>query len=323
MEQREERCRIPAYQGDRHVGQHRVGHASLAGARRGRFGRLAGLVATLLIVAFAALAPPASAAPPPNDTRTAPEALGSLPALFRGTTVDATLEADEPPSVCGPIKNSVWYSFTVSSSRDLLVALDAAGDMDATIELFVRERSQLTSLSCQRTDRRGEATIDADATAGTAYLVRVAPLSNSVADRFTLRVVLPDEPARPPGQRLPMAEPAGEVDRFANPDDAWSTRMREGRTYRINLVTVEGGCVEVALYAPENFRGEAEQALSCDDHTVFTPAASGLYTLHVRAPRASRARLSYRLRVGPAKHDDSAPGIVLPEDRRVRARCRG
>ena len=116
---------------------------------------------------------------------------------------------------------------------------------------------------------------------------------------------------------------AGGSIRFANPDDAWSTRMREGRTYRINLVTIEGGCVEVALYAPGNFRGRPEEALSCDDHTVLTPAASGLYTLHVRAPRASRARLSYRLRVGPARHDDSAPGIVLPEDRRAKGTLQG
>ena len=106
---------------------------------------------------------------------------------------------------------------------DLLVAVDAAGDMDAGVELFERRRSQLTPVSCQVTDRRGEATVDADATAGTSYLVRVGALANSVADRFTLRVVLPDEPATPPGQRLPRGAARGQVDRFANPDDAWST----------------------------------------------------------------------------------------------------
>ena len=300
--------------------------ASSADARtvgRDAFGRFAGYMAVFLVAAFMAVATPASAAPPPNDARTAAQELGTLPVVASGTTVDATLEEDEPASACGQIKNSVWFAFTVSSRRDLLVALDAAGDMDGTLELFLRERSQLTSLNCQRTDRRGQATIDADATAGAAYVVRVAALANSVADSFTLRVALPDEPARPPGQRLPRAGTSAQVDRFTNPDDAWSTRMSEGRTYRINLVTVGSGCVGVALYAPGNFGSQSEETLACDDHTVFTPPRSGLYSLHVRAPRASRARLPYRLRVGPAKRDDSAPGIGLADDRRVTGTLRG
>jgi hypothetical protein len=281
------------------------------------------LVALVCVAAVATPAAPASAAPPPNDSRTAPQELGRLPALVTGTTVDATLEQDEPFSGVGPIKNSVWFSFSVPSDRELLVALDAAGDMDAAVELFVRERSQLMSLSSQRTNRRGEATIDADANAGTSYVVRVAALSNSVADRFTLRVVLPDEPARPPGERLPKSGAGARVDRFANPDDAWSTPMRKGRTYRINLVTVDPGSVHVALYAAGRFGGEPEATLAGDDHVVFAPSASGLYTLHVRAPRASRARLGYRLRVGLAQRDDSAPGVVLQDDRRVAGRLHG
>src|SRR5215207_8979422 len=266
---------------------------------------------------FAGLPGSALAVAPPNDARTAPQELGPLPALARGTTAEATLEEDEPGSACGPIKNSVWFSFTAPSSRELLVALDAAGDLDATLEVFARQRSQLTSLTCQMTNRRGEATIDADPTASTTYLVRVAPLANSVDDRFSLRVVLPDEPARPPGVHLPAAGGSGKLDRFANPDDAWSTRMLEGRTYRINLVTSGQGCVHVALYAAGSFRGDPAQSLACDDHTVFAAPASGRYTLHVRAPRASRVQLPYRLRVGPAGRDDSAPAVVLSDDRRV------
>jgi len=269
------------------------------------------------------LAPPALAAPPPNDARTSAQELGQLPALVRGTTVEATLEQDEPESGCGAIKNSVWYSFAAPSTRELLVAVDADGDLDATLEVFIRERSQLTSLSCQLTDRRGQATTDADATAGATVLVRVSARTNSVDDTFTLRAVLPDEPAQAPGVPLPATGSSGRVDRFANPDDAWSARMREGRTYRINLVTVGSGCAQVALFAPGEFGGQPETTLSCDDHTVFAAPESGRFTLHVRAPRASRATLPYRLRVGHAGRDDSAPGVELADDRRRKGDLRG
>ena len=128
-----------------------VSHAS----RRGRSG-LSRFVVLASLLAAAGFAAPASAAPPANDARTAAQNLGKLPALVSGTTVDATLEEDEPPSAAGVIKNSVWFSFSVSANRDLLVALDAAGDLDATVDLFVRERSQLLLISGQRTNRRGE-----------------------------------------------------------------------------------------------------------------------------------------------------------------------
>jgi hypothetical protein len=163
--------------------------------------RIPHLVAALFVLA--ALAPEAAtAAPPSNDARTAPQQLGALPATVRGTTAEATTEPDEPFSSCGPaIKNSVWYAFTAGADRGVLAALDAAGDMDAVVDVFERQRSQITAVGCQPTNRRGQATVDFDATAGTDYLIRVAPLSNSVADAFTLRVVVPDEPARRPASR--------------------------------------------------------------------------------------------------------------------------
>jgi hypothetical protein len=93
--------------------------------------------------------------------------------------------------------------------------------------------------------------------------------------------------------------------------------MLSGRTYRINLVTIDRGRVRVALYAPGEFGGAPEEVLLGDAHSVFTPPSSGVYTLHAQAPRRSRASLGYRLRVGLAGRDDTAPGIVLPNDRRA------
>jgi hypothetical protein len=282
--------------------------------------------AALPFVIAALLPAAASAAPPPNDARTAAQDLGALPATVRANTAEAGVDADEPFSVCGStIKNSVWYAFRAAADQGVLAALDAAGDMDATVDVFERQRSQISPVVCQTTNRRGQATVDFDAVEGTDYLIRVAPLANSVADAFTLRVVVPDEPARPPGQALAANGVNAFVDRFANPDDAWSVRLTEGRTYRINFVTSSQGCAQLSLYpaGTSSFDESPLRTLSCDRHTVFTPPGSGRYTLLVRAPRASRARLNYRLRVGPALADDTAPGIVLANDRRVRGSLQG
>ena len=269
----------------------------------------AGAVLVCCCAALAALPALASAAPPSNDARTAPQDLGPLPAVVRGTTAEATLEEDEPGSSCGPIKNSVWFSFTAPSSRELLVALDAAGDLDATVEVFSRQRSQLTPLTCQQTDRRGAATIDADAAAGTTYLVRVAPARQ-----------LGRRQLHPPGGAPRRARPAARRSPPGRGDQRARGPLREPRRRLVDAACGKAartastsspwgkGCVQVALYASGDFGGNAAESLACDDHTVFAAPASGRYTLHVRAPRASRVQLPYRLRVGLAERDDSAPG---------------
>ena len=110
------------------------------------------------------------------------------------------------------------------------------------------------------------------------------------------------------------------VDRFANPDDAWSVRLSGGMAYRINLVSSGGRCAVVEFHAPD---GEIARRLRCDAHTVFVPPSSGVHTLHVKAPRASRERIRYRLRAGAATADDSAPGIPLANDVAVRGALHG
>src|SRR4051812_37001165 len=112
----------------------------------------------LVLPALALLAVPraALADPPANDARAAAQQLGALPADVRGTTVDATLDPDEPEG-CGTTKGSVWYEFSTGAAREILVALDAAGDLDATVDVFKRERSEVTSVACKQTGRNGQA----------------------------------------------------------------------------------------------------------------------------------------------------------------------
>ena len=285
---------------------------------RGRDGQSASLAA---VIGLLVTATSASAAPPTNDARAAAQPLGTLPASVRGTVVDATVDSDEPPSSCTAAGASVWYALTARESRSIVIALDADGDMDAVVDVYVRERSQITPIDCRRTNRRGGATLDLDAAAGTNYLIRVAALTNSVADRFRLRVVEPDRPADFPGPRLPRRGVSAAVDRIANPDDAWSVRLRRGVGYRLNLVSTGGRCASVDFHRPQG--GDIVRQLRCDAHTVYVPPSSGLHTLHVVAPRASRERVPYRLRVGRAAADDTAPGIRLANDAPVRGGLRG
>jgi hypothetical protein len=123
---------------------------------------------------------------------------------------------------------------------------------------------------------------------------------------------------------MPRKGAHASVDRLANPDDAWAIRVRRGTTYRLNFVSSGGRCATAELYTGEDtFRSDPVRRLRCDAHTVFTPPARGTYSVLVLAPRGSRDRLSYRVRVGRAGADDSAPGIRLPNDARMRGRLRG
>jgi hypothetical protein len=294
--------------------------------RTTRSRRITGVLVAAVVLGLLG-ASPAAAAAPGNDARTAAQPIGALPATVRGTTVGATLETDEPSSNCGrKLKGTVWYSFTATSSRSLLLALDAAGDMDATVEVFLRQRSQLSPIACLVTNARGEATLDVDQVRGNSYLIRVAPLFTSVADAFTMIVVEPDQPARPPGQRLPANGVAATVDRFANPDDAWSIVLRQGTTYRMNFVTKDDRCASVSLYRPgiKGFGGGAPLVRRrCDAHAVFAAPVSGRYSVHVQAPRASRDKLPYRLRIGVALADDTGPGVRMANDSTVKGSLHG
>jgi hypothetical protein len=280
---------------------------------------------SLILVVIATLwtAAPAMAAPPPNDARTAAQPL-RLPASVRGTTVESTLERAELGSACTPTKNSVWYGFTADTGRSVLIAVDAAGDLDATVDVYERERSQVSPLECRNTNRRGAATLEIDAGRGRDYLIRVGARENSVDDRFSLRVVTPDQPATFPGRKLPRRGIRATVDRLANPDDAWALKVTKGRLYRLNFVSSGGRCATAELYDSDDAFGEQPlRRLRCDAHTVFAAPEDGTYSVLVRAPRASRERLTYRVRAGLARADDTAPGLRLLADTTVRGRLRG
>jgi hypothetical protein len=272
-----------------------------------------------VLVIWLLVAPPVTAAPPPNDARGNATPV-VLPAAVSGTTVEASVEGDEPMSSCTASGPSVWYAFSSPGNRAVIVDLEAAGDLDAVVDVFERQRSQLFGVACRETNRRGFATLELDAEANASYLVRVAARPNSALDRFRLRVLAPNPPATFPGRRLPHRGTNGAVDRLTNPDDAWSVRLRQGRTYRMNLVSRGGNCADLALYAP----GQEQVRLArCDRHLLYVPERSGVHTVFVRAPRGERSITRYRLRAGRAGSDDTAPGRRIANDVGVRGRLQG
>ena len=113
------------------------------------------LVALLLLAASVLLPAAAQAAPPANDNRAVATPL-SLPAAPNGTTGESTLEEDEPSS-CAELRGSVWYAVQAPARRDIVVRLAARGDLDAVVDVFQRTRSQLSPVSCDVGNSRGQA----------------------------------------------------------------------------------------------------------------------------------------------------------------------
>ena len=282
--------------------------------------------AVTLVVAFGLLAPAAQAAPPANDARGDAQAL-AVPSTVRGTTVDATVEAGEPFSCSTLAANTVWYSIAPSAARDLVLELDAAGDLDAVVDVYRRTRSQLTAVTCGQTDRRGRLTLDFSQPRNAELLVRVGQRENSASDAFSLRVVAPDAPERPPGRALGSSGAGGSLDRIANPDDAYAVSLSAGTTYRVHLVSRER-CVSASLYPPgtSSFEGGSPvRNFDCDAYFIYTPGPGegGRHSIQVRAPRSRRGALPYHVQVARAGEDDTAPGAALANDVRVRGSLRG
>lgn len=268
----------------------------------------------------------ASAASPANDSRFSAQAV-TLPASVNGRTTEATLEGGELESECAASTNSVWYSFTATSDRRVAVNLDAAGDLDAVIDVYQSQRSQLRHQACDTTDTKGLGGLSFKARRGQRYLVRAAQLSNSVAGTFKLDVFSPEPPARPPGRALPRRGVRGTVDRVQNMADAWSVHMTAGHAYRINLAPAGGQCMRLSIFLPHTRSFEDAtpvRRLPCGGYTLYTPGpdAGGRYSLLVRAGGA-RGLQRYHLQVAPVGRDDTAPGVFLGNRARRRGRLSG
>jgi hypothetical protein len=269
-----------------------------------------------------ALAAPALAAAPANDARAAATAI-TPPGSVSGTVTEATLEDNELPSDCGDTDASVWYRFTPPKRGSVVVQLDAGGNLDASVDVYERSRSELTSVDCAASNSKGSATLGLDGLdPAHEYLVRVGKLRSSDPGDFKLQVLVPNPPATAPGRVLPRRGISDSVDRLINPSDAYNLRLREGVAYRVDLA--KQGCLPLAIYAPgtSDFDAAPERTLRCGGYHLFTPDRNGRYVLLVQSGRR-RGDEPYRLRVGRARADDTTPGLFIHNYARVHGRVNG
>src|SRR5690348_2942707 len=276
---------------------------------------LAVLGATVLITPATAIA-----APPPNDARASATAIAALPSTQNATTAEATVEPTEPRSPCGCNGGSVWYRYVAATDGRLILTLTAAGDLDATLDAYLQQRSQLTREDSDVTDSKGDASVSVDVKAGQAYLVRVAQRTGSVAGTFKLVFDAAAPEVRPPGPLLGRRGATDTLDRVLKPADAFSYRMHAGTTYRINIVPAgsdeDSSCrARLELFAPRtrDFDTEPLRTFGCNAYTLFTPGRNegGRYVLRVSAPSFARGPQRFHLQVAPADASDTAPGLAL------------
>lgn len=279
-------------------------------------------LAPLLLLALAA--PASAAAAPDNDDRAQAQRVPGLPARLLGDLRDATREREEPGEQCGSVAASVWYRLDPGQTRRLVLRLAAQGDLDASLDVFERVRSDLTAITCEQTDTRGNAAVAFRGVRGHSYLVRVARRQGSVADAFALSAVGVAGGLGLPGPALPVRGVSATLDRLQRTANAWSSRLTAGVRYRVALSHPGGACIGGAILGPRARMGDEPLAtLGCEGYALFTPRRSGRYSVVVRAAEGVRGLQPYRLQIARGGADDSAPGRRLENYTRLRARLDG
>ena len=283
-------------------------------------------VAALAVAALALVAPAAApAAPPENDARSAAATIPQVPGNVTGTTSEATAEADESPQCSsGTVAASVWYRVTSGADRRIVARVAPREDTAVTLAVYREQASGPRFISCD-TAENGRAELLFSARAGGRYLLAVMQGEDTRSTAFELALSLPERAPSAPGQRLAASGASGTVDRLSDAADAFSMRLREGVTYRVNLAHPSTRCVELAVFGPGNrsFSGDAAYGKRCGGYLLVTPGSgrSGRWSFVVRARDIERGVTRYRLRVGRARPDDMTPGRALR--RRASGRLEG
>jgi hypothetical protein len=265
------------------------------------------VAAVLIVVGTAAAAAP----PPPNDNRANASPV-KPPASVRGTTIGATDEANDPSPSCSRVHSTVWYRINDAPGRRIVLRLRADGDLDGVLAVYQLQRSRLSQITCDATDNNGRAELSFDGSEGASYLIVFGRLQDSVDGTFGLRSSAPAR-SKPPGTPLPAKGVEGTLDPLDHPDKAWSSVMRAGTTYKINLFGHLNRCVDYSVYAPgtRDFAGASPVLRrECGGYATYTPRAhlGGRYSIFVQSRGTRSATVHYRLQSAVATINDIGPG---------------
>jgi hypothetical protein len=252
---------------------------------------------------------------PPNDDRRAAEPLAPPPSRKDGTLVGATYAFSDPDADCADLGGTVWYRFVPRKTQRVAIRLQAHGRLDAVVAVFRPVRSTYRSLGCAPTDDKGVAGVAFDAARGGSYLVLVGSREGRRRSTFRLELFAPPA-ARPPGAALPRRGARSTLDPLRKPEEAWSSALASGRTYRVNLAADRGRCLSLSIYAPgtKSFANASPvRQARCGGYLVFTPGpdGGGRYSFLVEAESGRGGAQDYRLDTALAGPDDTAPGTTV------------
>jgi hypothetical protein len=264
---------------------------------------------------------------PPNDDRRAAQSLAQPPSKKDGTLVGATYTYSDPDADCADLGGTVWYRFVPRKTQRVAIRFQAHGRLDAVVAVFRPVRSTYRSLGCAPTDDKGVAGVAFDAARGGSYLVLVGSRAGSRRSTFRLELFAPPV-ARPPGAALPRSGARSALDPLRKPEEAWSSALASGQTYRINLAAERGRCLSLSVYAPgtKSFTNASPvRQARCGGYLVFTPGpdGGGRYSFLVEAESGRGGAQAYRLDAALAGPDDTAPGITVSNHEKRRGSVSG
>ena len=184
------------------------------------------------------------------------------------------------------------------------------GRVDSVVAVFQLDRSKLKRLGCELTDASGVAGVPFDAERGTTYLIAVAAPWDARVGGFTIQTATV-APVKLPGAPLARDANAG-LDPLLRPGIAFSLKLRQGVTYRVNA-TAPGACLQVSLLHPSarSTDDPIRKSAECSGYLVYTPGPgmNGAFPLVVSMPEGRAVSVHVALR--PAQADDLAPGLPL------------
>jgi len=266
-----------------------------------------------------------SPARPANDELVQATAMAAPPSTLQGTTAGATHDAADPG--CGEKAGpTVWYRLDWKNDSLVVLRVHAQGDLDAAVCVAepVREKARtpvrrLEIVESGETDKRGDAQLVFEGKPGGTYYVVVTQLGAMAPGPFRLAVLKPDDPPVAPGTPLRGGSGRGFLHPLLDPNDAWAVPLQKGASYRLTIVNNSGRCLSLAVYRPRtrSFDEDPAIAVDCAEESVFFtpgPDGGGIYPVLLTAKSRPTA---YRLYVSRVQADDTGPGVLIENGKRV------